>query len=139
MGTERSSSVQSFSHVQLFKTPWTAGCQASLSITNAQSLLKLMSSSRCCHPIISSSVVPLSRLQSFPASESFPISQFFTSAGQSTGVSASASVLPMNIQDGLVGSPCSPRDSPESSQAPQFESINSSELSLLYGPTPRWR
>ena len=55
--------------------------------------------SRWCHPNISSSVVPFSsRLQSFPASGSFPVSQFFTSGGQSIGVSASASVLPMNIQ-----------------------------------------
>ena len=53
-----------------------------------------------CHPIISSSVIPFSsRLQSFPTSGSFPMSQFFTSCGQSSGVSASASVLPMNIQD----------------------------------------
>ena len=53
-----------------------------------------------CHPIISSSVVPFfSRLQSFPASGYFPMSQFFASGGQSIGVSASASVLPMNIQD----------------------------------------
>ena len=52
------------------------------------------------HPIISSSVIPFSsRLQSFPASGSFPMSQFFASGGQSIGVSASASVLPMNIQD----------------------------------------
>ena len=57
-------------------------------------------SSRWCHSTISSSVVPFSScLQSFPASESFQMSQFFTSGGQSTGVSASASVLPMNIQD----------------------------------------
>ena len=56
--------------------------------------------SRWCHPIISSSVVPFSScLQTFPASGSFPMSQFFTSGGQSIGVSASASVLPMNIQD----------------------------------------
>ena len=55
-----------------------------------------------CHPNISSSVVPFStRLQYFPAIQSFPMSQFFMSAGQSTGVSASASVLPMNIQDWL--------------------------------------
>ena len=55
---------------------------------------------RCRHPTISSSVVSFSsHLQSFPASGSFPMSQFFTSGGQSTGVSASASVLPMNIQD----------------------------------------
>ena len=52
-----------------------------------------------CHPTISSSVVPFSScLQSFPASGSFPVSQFFTSGGQSIGVSASTSVLPMNIQ-----------------------------------------
>ena len=55
--------------------------------------------SRWCHPTISSSVVPFSRLQSFLASGSFPMSQFFTSGGQSIGVSASASVLPMNIRD----------------------------------------
>ena len=56
--------------------------------------------SRWCHPTISSSVIPFSSLlQSFPASGSFPVSQFFAPGGQSTGVSASASVLPMNIQD----------------------------------------
>ena len=57
-------------------------------------------SSQWCHPTISSSVIPFSScLQSFPASGSFPRSQFFASGGQSTEVSASASVLPMNIQD----------------------------------------
>ena len=59
-------------------------------------------SSRWCHPTISSSVVPFSSFQSFPApgiTDSFPMSQFFASGGQSIGVSASASVLPMNIQD----------------------------------------
>ena len=55
--------------------------------------------SRWCHPTISSSVVPFSHLQSFPASGSFQMSQFFASGGQSIGVSASASVLSMNIQD----------------------------------------
>ena len=55
--------------------------------------------SRWCHPAISSSVVPFYCPQSFPASGSFPMSQFFTSGGQSIGVSASASVPPMNIQD----------------------------------------
>ena len=54
--------------------------------------------SQWCHPTISSSVVPFSHLQPFPASESFPMSQFITSSGQSIGVSASTSVLPMNIQ-----------------------------------------
>ena len=90
-----------------------------------------------CHPTISSSVVLFSScLQSFPASGSFWMSQFFILGGQSTGVSASASVLPMNIQDwfplgGLVGSPCSPRDSWESSPTPQFKSISSSALNFL--------
>ena len=65
-------------------------------------------SSQWCHPITSSSVVPFSScLQSFPASGSFPMSQFFPSGGQSIGASASASVLPMNIHDwfplGLTG------------------------------------
>ena len=56
--------------------------------------------SQWCHPTISSSVVPFSScLQSFPASGSFPVSQFFASAGQSIGASASGSALPMNIQD----------------------------------------
>ena len=64
--------------------------------------------SQWCHPTISSSVIPFSScLQSFPASGSFPMSQFFPLCSQSTGVSASASVLPMNIQDwfplGLIG------------------------------------
>ena len=57
-------------------------------------------SSRWCHPTISSSIGPFSScFQAFPASGSFPVSQFLTSSGQSIGVSASASVLPMNIQD----------------------------------------
>ena len=96
--------------------------------------------SRWCHPTISSSVIPFSsHLQFFPASGSFQISRFFASGGQSMGDSASASVLPMNIQDwfpldGLVGSPCSPGDSQESSPTPQFKSINSSGLSFLYSP-----
>jgi len=60
-------------------------------------------SSQWCHPTILSSVIPFSScLQSFPASGSFPVIQFFTSGGQSIGVSASASVLPMNIQDWYV-------------------------------------
>ena len=94
-----------------------------------------------CHLTISSSVVPFSScLQSFPASGSFPMSQLFSSGGQSIGVSVSTSVLPMNTQDWslkewLVGSPCSSRDSQESSPTPQFKSISSSALSFLYGPT----
>ena len=91
-------------------------------------------SSRWCHTAFSSSVVPFSSCpQSLPASGSFPMSQLLW-GGQSIGVSASASVLPMNTQtdllwDGLVGSPCSPRDSQESSPTPQFKSINSLAMS----------
>ena len=77
-----SQSVQSLSRVWLFGTWWTAAWQASLSIS--QSLLKLMSVESAMHPTISSSLVPFfSCLQSFPASESFPRSQFFASGGQS--------------------------------------------------------
>ena len=94
------SSVQSLSRGWLFATPWTAARQASLSITNSWSLLKLTSIELVSHATISSSVVPFSScLQSFPASESFQMSQLFESGGQSIGVSASTSVLPMNIQD----------------------------------------
>ena len=93
-----------------------------------------------CHPTISSSVAFFSScLQSFPASGSFPVTQLFTSV---------ARVLEFQLQcqsfqwlfrtdspsDGLVGSPCSPRDSQESSPAPQFKSINSSVLRLFYSP-----
>ena len=100
--TERTHSVlsvqfSSVSHVRVSATPWTAAHQASLSITNSQSLLKLMSIKSGCHPAISSSVIPFSCLQSFPASGSFPVSQFFTPSGQSIGASASASVLPIYL------------------------------------------
>ena len=97
--------------------------------------------SRWCHPTISSSLVPFSScLQSFPTSGSFQMSQFFSWGGQNIGVSASASILPMNIRDwfplGWTGwTPCSPRDSQESSPTPQFKSINSSVLSFLHSPT----
>ena len=130
------SSVQSLSGVWLFVTAWTAAHQASLSITNSQGLLKLMKIE---------SVMPSNHLifgcpfsscpQSFPASGSFLRSQFFASDGQSIGASASASVLPMNIQDwfplewtGLI-------DSQESSPTPLFQSISSSVLSFHYSPT----
>ena len=94
-----------------------------------------------CHPKISSSVVPFSsHLQSFPASGSFPISQFFASGGQSTRVSASISALSMNIQDlfpidwtGWV-SLQSRGLSRVPSPTPQFKSISSLALSLLYDP-----
>ena len=93
--------------------------------------------SRWCHRTIPSSVNPFSFcLQPFPASESFPVNQLFASGGQSIGVSTSASVLPMNIQDwfllGLTGlSPYCPSDSQEFSPAPQFKTINSSVLAFF--------
>ena len=107
-GTHISQSVQSLSLVQLFATSCTAACQASLSITNSQSLLKLMSINSgmtynhliLCHPLLVPSVVPFSScLQSFPASGSFPMSQFFCIRWPKYWASASAPVLPMNIQD----------------------------------------
>ena len=94
-----------------------------------------------CHPTISSSVVPFSScLQSFPASGAFQMSQFFTSWGQSIRVSTSTSVLPMNIWNwfplGWTGwISLQSRGSQESYPAPQFKSINSLGLSLLYSPT----
>ena len=94
--------VQPLRHVQLFATPWTLAYQASLSFTISLSFLKLLSIESImpskhlilCHPPPFSSC-----LQSFPASGSFPVGSLFTSGGQSIGVSASVSVLPMNIQD----------------------------------------
>ena len=100
--------AQSLSHVRLFVTPWTAACQASLSFPSSWSLLKFMFNElvMLCYLTISSSAALISfSLQSFSASGSFPMSQFFASGGQSTG--ASASVLPMNIHGwfplGLTG------------------------------------
>ena len=82
--------------------PWTTACQASLSITTPGVDSNSCPLSRWCHPTISSSVVPFSScLQTFPASEPFAMSQLFASGAQSIGVSASTSVLPMNIQGWL--------------------------------------
>ena len=90
---------QLLSCVQHFVIPWTAACQASLSFTISQGLLKLMSTESGCLATILSSVVSSSFcLQSFPASGSFPMSQFFTAGGQSIVASASASVLPKKSQ-----------------------------------------
>ena len=95
---KRGAAIESLSRVQLFVTSCTAARQASLSITIPPSLLKLMSIESvmlsnhlilCC-PLLLPSI--------FPASGSFPMSQFFPSCGQSIGASASASALPMNIQ-----------------------------------------
>ena len=90
--------TQPLSLVRLFVTPWTAACQASLSFTMSQSLLKFTSISWLCYLTISSSAILFSFcLKSFPASRSFPKNQLFASDGQSIGVPASASVLPVDI------------------------------------------
>ena len=105
LDSETQCSVQSLSRVRLFATPWIAAHQASLSIINSQSSLKLMSIE---------SVMPSSHLilcRPLPAPGSFPMSQLFAWGGQSTGASALASFLPKNtdlLQNGLVASPCSP-------------------------------
>ena len=91
--------TKSFSHVQLCASPWIAAHQTHLSFTLSQSLFKFMSIESVIlanHLILCHSL--LFDLQSFPASGSFPMSWLFASGGQSIGASASASVLPMNIQ-----------------------------------------
>ena len=132
----------SHSNVSNSATLWTAVPQASLSFTASQSLLKLMSIelvmpsnhlTLCCPLLLLPSVFPSIRIF-------FQMSQFSTSGGQNIGVSASSTVLPMNIQDwlplGFTGFiSCSSRDSQESSPTPQFKSINSSAISFLYSPT----
>ena len=128
------SSVQSLSRVWLFAAPWTAACQAFLPITSSRSLLKFMSTESVmpsnhlilCHPFL---LLP----SIFPSIRVFSNESVFASV---------AKVLEFQFQcqsfqwifradflyDGLVGSPCCPRDSQESSSTPQFKSINSSTL-----------
>ena len=128
--------VQSLSCVWLFVTPMDCTYQPPLSFTISQNLLKFMSIESVmlynylilCHPFL---LLP----SIFSSMRAFPMSQLFTLGAPNIGASAPASGPPMNIQGWLVGSPCSPRDSQESSPAPQFKSINSSALSLSYGPT----
>ena len=93
-------------------------------------------SSQWCHPAISSSVIPFSSCpQSLPASESFPMTQLFAWGGQSTAVSTLASFLPKKSQGWSPSEWTGWMDSQESSQTPQFKSINSLALSLLHSPT----
>ena len=135
----RISSVQLLSLVRLFATPWTEAWQASLSITNSRTLPNSCPLSRWCHPTISSSAVPFSScLQSFPTSGSFPMSQLFTSGGQSIRVSASTSVLPMSTQSPLGWTGWISLQSKGLSRVfsnTTVQSINSLVLSFLYSPT----
>ena len=130
--------VQWLSHVWLFVTPWTAACQASLSFTISWSLLKLRSVESvmpsnhlilCCPLLLLPSI--------FPSIGSFPVSRLFTSGGQSIGTSASASVLPVNVQDWFLLGLCS-----LSSQFSQYfsvtfvftKSVSCTVLSMNCGP-----
>ena len=137
--TKLFNSVQLFSRVQLFVTPWPQNARPPCPSPTPGVYSNSCPLNQWCHPTISSSVIPFfSCPLSFPASGSFPMSQFFASGGLSTGVSALTSFLPMNTQDwspGLVGSPCSPRNSQESSPTSQFKSINSLVLNFHYRPT----
>ena len=141
--------VQSLSYIWLFATPWTAACQASLSLLSpgvAQTHVHWVGDAiQPSHPLSLPLFLPV-----FPSisvyvcrgvrlimSGSFPMTWLFASGGQNIGSLASASVLPMNIQGwfplGLTGLiSCSLRNSQESSPAPQFKSIDFLEFSPLY-------
>ena len=122
-----SSVLQSF---QLFATPWNAAHQASLSITNTEDCSNSCPSSHWCHPTISSAVFPFSsHLLSFPASGSFPMTQFFTPVTKVLEFQLKHQFFHWIFRtdflwDGLVWSPCSPRDSQEFSPI-QFSSVQS--------------
>ena len=132
--------IQLLSHVWHFETPWTAACQVSLSFTISQNLLKLMSIDSVmpsnhlilCHPL-------LLLLSIFPSIRVFSSESPFCIRWPKYW-SFSFNISPSNEEPGLIslgwtGSPCSPRDSQESSPAPQFKSLNISVLSFLYSPT----
>ena len=136
------SSVQSLSRVRLPATPWTAARQASLSITNSRSSSKLMSIESVmpskhlilCRPLLLlPSIFPSIRVFSNESALRIRWPKYW---------SFSFNISPSNEHQWLIsfrmdwfGSPCSPRDSQESSPTPQFKSINSSALSFLYSPT----
>ena len=138
------SSVQSLSCVWLFATPWTAARQASLSISNSRSLLKLMS----VESVVPSNHLILCHPLSSPSPPAFNLSQYQGLFQWVSSLHQVAKTLEFQLQhqsfqwiyrndflyDGLIGSPCSPRDSQESSTT-QFKSINSLALSFLYSPT----
>ena len=134
------SSVQLLSHVRLFVTPWTAAHRASLSITNSWSLLKLMA----IQSVMPSNHLILCRPHLLPPSIFHSIrvfsSELVLQIRWPKYWSFSFSICSSNEYSGLISfrmdwfDPCSPRDSQESSPTPQFKSISSSVLSLLYGP-----
>ena len=128
-------SVQSLSHVQLFATPWTETYQASLFITIFRSLLKLMYIHSvmpskhfilCCPLLSLPSIYPSIRLFSNETALFIKWPKYWN---------FSFSISPFYEYSGLIWSPCSPRDSQESSPTPQFKSSTSLAPSFLYGPT----
>ena len=132
------SSVQSFSHVRLFATHWTAARQASLSITNSRSLLKLMSIDSVMPPNHLISCHPLLLLPSiFPSIRVFSIESALLIRWPKYW-SFSFNISPSNEHSGLISFRRDWLDllafSQESSPTPQFKSINSSALSFLYSP-----
>ena len=134
--------MQSLSHVRLFATLWTAALQASLSITNSQSLLKLMSTESvmpCNHlTLCHSLLLPPPILSSIRvcSNESVLYIRWLKYWSFSFSISPSNEHSGLNsFRMELVGSPCSPRDSQESFPTPQLKSIHSSVLSFLYSPT----
>ena len=129
------------SRVQIFATPWTAARQASLSITNSQSVLKLMSITLVMPSTLLILSHPLPLLPSI-----FPSIRVFSNESVlrirwpkywsfSFSISLSNEYLGLISSKGLVRSPCSPRDSQESSPTSQCKSISSSALNFLYSPT----
>ena len=137
------SSVQSLSPVQLFSTPWTAACQATLSITNSQSMLKLISIQSVmpysnlilCHPFL----LPPSTFPSIRVFSNEPIINIRWPKYWRFSFSLSPSFQLLFgtdfLYDGLAWFPCSPRDSQESSIRVHFKSINSLVLNFLYSLT----
>ena len=134
-------SGQSLRHVRLFATPWTTAHQASLAITNSWSLLILMSIELtmpsnhlilCCPLLLLPSIFPSIRVFS---SESVLYIRWPKYWSFRFSIIPSKEIQNDLLHNGLVGSPCSPRDSQESSPTLQFKSINSLALSLCYGPT----
>ena len=136
------SSIQSLSHVRLFAMPWTAVHQASLSITNSRSSLKLTSINSVMpssHFILSHTLLPL---PSIPPSIRVFSNESTQCMRWQKHWSFSISIIPSKEHPGLISFrmdwldlPCSPRDSKESSLTPQFKSINSLVLSFLHSPT----
>ena len=136
-------SVQSLSRVWLFVTSWTAARQTSLSLTNSQSLLKLMSIQPvmpckhlilCCPLLLLPSIFPSIRVFSNESVFHIRWPKYWSFSFSISSSSEYSGLISFKI-DCLVRFPCSPTDSQESYLTPQFKSISSSAFSLLYGPS----